>query len=125
MIIKLELELKEKVEKNIIEGKIIKILFDNVKTLKKSIHGQVLRIFNKSGKIIKLMEKRATRSYRIYYIHIINDNICIIIDIGKKKFQKRQIEYIMENFNRIIENNHKLFFLICIFKNFSASGSLL
>ena len=65
MEIKLDLKLKEKISKNKYDKREIILLLNTIKTLKKSISGQVLRIIERNGIIFKIMEKRATNSYRV------------------------------------------------------------
>ena len=65
MEIKLDLKLKEKISKNKYDKREIILLLNTIKTLKKSISGQVLRIIERNDIIFKIMEKRATNSYRV------------------------------------------------------------
>lgn len=105
MEIKLDLKLKEKISKNKYDKREIILLLNTIKTLKKSISGQVLRIIERNDIIFKIMEKRATNSYRVQFILIIQDNYIIILEILRKKLQKKYIDYINNNINKIFKRN--------------------
>lgn len=105
MRIKLDIKLQEKISKNKYDKREIILLLNTVKTLNKSISGQVLRIIVKNERVFKIMEKRATRAYRVYFVLVIYENFTIILDIVKKELQNEYIKKLEKNIEDIFKRN--------------------
>jgi len=106
MNVKLDIELQKKLNNKKYDKREVILLQNTIKTLKKSISGQILRVVEKEGKVFKIVEKRATRSYRVYFILILQENNLIILDIIKKKFQNDYINKIERNLEIIFRRNN-------------------
>ena len=102
-----DIELEKRITKKKYDNREIILLFQCVDSLEKSISGQVLRIVNIENKVYKIIEKRATRSYRVYFILIIYSNYIIVVDIIAKKFQENYIDYLEKNLENIFKRNFK------------------
>ena len=101
----IDYELKKRIKLNKYDSREVILLYNTVKTLKKSFSGQFLRNIKYDKVNLKLLEKRATRSYRVYFIIIVKENCAVVLDIIHKKYQKEYIRKVEENIENIFKRN--------------------
>ena len=108
MSVVIDISLKERIAKKKYDNSEVHLLWNCIDSLEKSVSGQLLRVVEFEGKIYKIMEKRATRAYRVYFIVILYLDYVIIVDIVKKKFQREYIDYLEKNVDNIFRRNFKV-----------------
>jgi hypothetical protein len=104
----IDLELQKRIKLGKYDFREVKLLFNTVKTLEKSFSGQYLRTITHNNVILKLMEKRATRSYRVYFLIIVNGDNAVVLDIVHKKYQYEYIKKVESNIDSIFKRNFDL-----------------